>query len=79
MELLMQLSEVNRLNKISDDLESQGFIAESEVIYGQMWRLANEAAETLRQIVGGELTFHEALRMVINQDSTILALITKAA
>ncbi|MBQ8618428.1 MAG: hypothetical protein IJ418_13110 [Clostridia bacterium] len=79
MELLMQLSEVNRLNKISDDLESQGFIAESEVIYGQMWRLANEAAETLRQIVGGELTFHEALRMVINQDGTILALITKAA
>ena len=71
MELLMQLSEVNRLNKISDDLESQGFIAESEVIYGQMWRLANEAAETLRQIVGGELTFHEALRMVINQDGTI--------
>lgn len=79
MELLMQLSEVNRLNKISDDLESQGFIAESEVIYGQMWRLANEAAETLRQIVGGELTFHEALRMVINQDGTILALIIKAA
>ena len=79
MELLMQLSEVDRLNKISDDLESQGFIAESEVIYGQMWRLANEAAETLRQIVGGELTFHEALRMVINQDGTILALITKAA
>lgn len=79
MELLMQLSEVNRLNKISDDLESQGFIAESEVIYGQMWCLANEAAETLRQIVGGELTFHEALRMVINQDGTILALITKAA
>lgn len=79
MELLMQLSEVNRLNKISDDLESQGFIAESEVIYGQMWRLANEAAETLRQIVGGELTFHEALRMVINQDGTIINIITMAA
>lgn len=79
MDLLMQLSEVDRLSKISDDLESQGRFAEYEVIYGQMWRLANEAAETLRQIVGGELTFQDALRMVIRQDGTILSLITKAA
>ena len=79
MELIMQLREVDRLARLSNALEAQGREIEADTIYGQMWRLATEAASTLCEVLEGQIGYHEALNMVIHQDGTIINIITMAA
>lgn len=61
--LLKKLEEIDRLNKLSDDLMDTDEEA-SDKAYGQMWDLAKEVADTLVKITKGQINRQVALKMV---------------
>lgn len=76
--LLKKLDEIDRLEKLSDDLMDTDEDASDEA-YAQMWAVAREVADEIIRLTSGQIEKNIALKMVFHKREKIKDLVRRLA
>ena len=72
--MLNKLNEIDRLNRLSDELDDKGDEEGSMNAYSRMWKLVNEVAEIIVNSTKGQISAGIAKRMVFHFRPQLIAL-----
>ena len=72
--MLNKLNEIDRLNRLSDELDDKGDEEGSMKAYNRMWKLVNEVSEVIVHSTRGQINSNVAKRMVFHMRPQLIAL-----
>ena len=72
--MLNKLNEIDRLDRLSDELDDKGDEEGSMKAYSRMWKLVNEVAEIIVNSSKGQISTGIAKRMVFHHRPQLIAL-----
>lgn len=78
-ELKAKLEEVDRLDKLSDELDFAGREEESMMEYHKMWEIVNQIARALTQATNGAIPYARAQGMCFHSRDKLIAICEKHA
>ena len=72
--MLNKLNEIDRLNRLSDELDDKGDEEGSMKAYSRMWKLVSEVSEVIVHSTRGQINSNVAKRMVFHMRPQLIAL-----